>query len=367
MALLGLVACTTFEPDYGAARAPRREEPAPALRYSPLPLESFTLERGPLSVEGNLLVRLYTWFHSTNYEPWRIEFPSETAGPPAVAHWLIPKGAGPHPTIIVFPILDGSHVVSELLAKALVNQGMAVARLERRPVKIEEAEGPEVFETQLGGAVRDARRLIDFLETRPEVDPTRIGTAGVSLGGILACLLGSVDPRVRGSFFMLAGGGLAEIIYDSAEKPVRVFRDRMIERLGSDDREAFLAWLRPYTDPVDPLHYAPALDPRTVYLASGRWDRVIRPARTEALWQAAGEPSWTKLPVGHYQGLPFLFWTVSRGVEHLDRVFADVTTVTDPRREQTDLPGDANAAGPAAPSSDGGASARARIIRTEGR
>jgi poly(3-hydroxybutyrate) depolymerase len=335
---LGPTGCTTLDRDPAAARAPRPAEPAAALRHTPIEVSLFKLEPGPLTVESNILLRLYSWFHATNYDPYRIEFPSETGAAPAVAHWLVPQGQGPHPTVIVFPILDGSHVISELLAKVLVNQGLAVARLERRPLHLEEAQGPKVLEEQLGGAVRDARRLLDFLETRPEVDRTRLGVAGISLGGILACLLASVDPRVRGSFFMLTGGGLAEIVHDSSEKPVRRFRDRMLEQLGTTDRDTFLEWLRPYTEPVEPLRYARALDPRTVYLASGRYDRVMRPDRTRALWEAIGQPEWTRLPVGHYQGLPFLFWTVSRAVEHLDRVFASVTTVTDHAANAADLP-----------------------------
>jgi dienelactone hydrolase len=289
------------------------------------------------------MLRLYTWFHARDYEAFRIEFPSEVDGPPAVAHWLVPNTREPHATVVVFPILEGTHVISELLAKALVNQGLAVARLERRSLDLDEAQGPEVLSERFGSAVRDARRLIDFLETRPEVDPARIGAAGISLGGMLACLLDSVDPRVRGSFFLLSGGGLPEIVLDSEEKPVRRFRDRMFERLGSEDRDAFLEWLRPYAAPVEPLRYAQTIDPRSVYLASGRFDRVIRPDRTEALWEALGRPEWTRLPVGHYQGLPFLFWTISRGVDHLEQVFATVTPVTDRAGVETDLPPDAEA------------------------
>ena len=154
---------------------------------------------------------------------------------------------------------------------------------------------------------------------------------------------------------------------------MRQFRDRMLERLGTTDRDAFLEWLRPFTEPVEPLRYAGALDPRTVYLASGRYDHVMRPDRTRALWEAIGQPDWTRLPVGHYQALAFMFWTVSRGVEHLDRVFARVTTVTDQPANAADLPPDSNGQswgrgnGRASlnPFRDSGTSEQARIIRTE--
>lgn len=43
----------------------------------------------------------------------------------------------------------------------------------------------------------DDQRTVDFLLTRPEVDPTRIGCVGLSMGGMRSALLGALDPRVR--------------------------------------------------------------------------------------------------------------------------------------------------------------------------
>jgi dienelactone hydrolase len=45
-------------------------------------------------------------------------------------------------------------------------------------------------------SVWDVMRLIDYLQTRDDVDPTRIGLYGVSKGGIETYLTAAVDPRV---------------------------------------------------------------------------------------------------------------------------------------------------------------------------
>ena len=42
----------------------------------------------------------------------------------------------------------------------------------------------------------DVMRLIDYLVTRPDVDPTRIGLFGISKGGIETYLTAAADPRV---------------------------------------------------------------------------------------------------------------------------------------------------------------------------
>jgi dienelactone hydrolase len=44
--------------------------------------------------------------------------------------------------------------------------------------------------------VWDVMRLIDYLQSRPDVDPARIGLMGISKGGIETWLTAAIDPRV---------------------------------------------------------------------------------------------------------------------------------------------------------------------------
>ena len=48
-----------------------------------------------------------------------------------------------------------------------------------------------------GVLVWDDRRTIDYLLSRPEVDPQRIGCVGLSVGGYRSALLAAVDERIR--------------------------------------------------------------------------------------------------------------------------------------------------------------------------
>jgi len=50
--------------------------------------------------------------------------------------------------------------------------------------------------TWAGIMAHDDRVSVDYLLTRPEVDPKRIGCAGLSLGGYRAALLAGTDPRI---------------------------------------------------------------------------------------------------------------------------------------------------------------------------
>jgi hypothetical protein len=48
-----------------------------------------------------------------------------------------------------------------------------------------------------GGMVYDSLRALDWLVTRPDVDPTRIATLGMSMGSAMAQYLGALDERVK--------------------------------------------------------------------------------------------------------------------------------------------------------------------------
>lgn len=51
--------------------------------------------------------------------------------------------------------------------------------------------------TTFAPLVENARRALDVLAARPDVDPKRLGVAGISLGAETAAIVGGVDPRPR--------------------------------------------------------------------------------------------------------------------------------------------------------------------------
>ena len=297
---------------------------APRLDPAP-PLEQPVVVAEPTTIESHPLIALYDLLKPEAAHALRVEFVG-VDGEVRTAHWQLPAGPGPHPTVVVFPIRAGNHVVSEALAKALVNRGYAAIWLERRTPLFGEddhrAPGDlDAFAADLRNFVLDARSLIGWLATRSEVDPQRIATAGVSLGGILAATTLAQEPRASAGFFVMAGGGLPEILRDSEDGDVVRFREQGIEAHAFTDGENLARLARPLTDPVDPLSWADRIDPDRVLLISARFDHVIAPDRTRALWLALGRPRWLTVPTGHYQLVPYFWWAVGRGADHLDHVF----------------------------------------------
>ncbi|MCY3022422.1 MAG: dienelactone hydrolase family protein, partial [Planctomycetota bacterium] len=63
-----------------------------------------------------------------------------------------------------------------------------------------------------GMMIRDEQCLLDYLETRPEVDRTRIGATGMSMGCVRAGWLAAVDERVKATVGIACFGRYTELI-----------------------------------------------------------------------------------------------------------------------------------------------------------
>lgn len=53
--------------------------------------------------------------------------------------------------------------------------------------------------------VRDYRRALDYLATRPDIDMSRVGVIGYSLGGMMSLYLSAFDPRPKATVACVAG------------------------------------------------------------------------------------------------------------------------------------------------------------------
>ncbi|MDH7809498.1 MULTISPECIES: alpha/beta hydrolase [unclassified Rhizobium] len=124
-----------------------------------------------------------------------VEFPGE--GNVQLSAWLyVPDSAGPHPAITMAHGYGGTrdHGI-EPFAKAFASAGFAVLLHDHRGFGRSGGEPRQDIDPWQ--QIADWRRAISYLETRPEVDPTRIGVWGTSYAGGHAIVLGATDRRLR--------------------------------------------------------------------------------------------------------------------------------------------------------------------------
>lgn len=128
-------------------------------------------------------------------------------------------------------------------------------------------------------AVKDVRQTARFLASREEVDASRIGLCGTSLGGFIAALTAGVDGRFPRAALVLAGGDLATVLTTEARE-VRTIR-RELETRGITGQA-----LSQLVEPIEPLNFADRLGSTKILMINGRTDPIVPPTCAEKFMAA---------------------------------------------------------------------------------
>ena len=257
------------------------------------------------------------------YSVAKLRFPSPIESPDLVnntvhGEYFRPKGAGRRPAVVVLHILGADFALSRYYCARLADRGVAALFIklpyygERRP-----STGNQRFlSTDIGRStlsmrqgVCDVRRAAAWLAGRPEVDPARLGVTGISLGGITSALATAIDPSINRGVFILAGGGLDEILWEMDEPEARRYRQQWLAtgRTRAD--------LKALTAPLDPLTYANRLVGKRLLMMAGNVDEVVPPSSARALWEASGKPSIRWFDCGHYSAAGYLLPALREAVD----------------------------------------------------
>jgi len=226
---------------------------------------------GELKADGQF-VRVV--FSSLNDE----RVPAVIALPNAAQH-----GDGPYPAVVFGHGLGGSKDDPgyRMAASVIVQAGCALIMIdypyhgERAPkdgpklgdlAGLSADDAAKLVDLMVKGAtqtVLDQRRAIDLLCTRPEIDKTRIGYAGVSLGAILGSVLCGVEDRLACAALVVGGADWGKLLGASAlTAPVR--------NAGVFDPAAAAERLQG----ADPKYFAPHIQCPTLLLFGGK-DTVV--------------------------------------------------------------------------------------------
>lgn len=143
------------------------------------------------------------------YSEVDVKYPNHKAGIELAGTLTVPEGDGPHPVVI---LISGSgaqnrdeelmgHKPFHVLADYLTRRGIAVLRFDDRGVG--ESTGNFATATTLD-FTDDVLAGVEFLKTRPEIDPARIGLIGHSEGGLVAPMAANATSDV--AFIVLMAG-----------------------------------------------------------------------------------------------------------------------------------------------------------------
>lgn len=132
------------------------------------------------------------------------------------------------------------------------------------------------------GNVVDFRRALDYVLSRGQVEPDKVGFIGSSMGGMLGALFCAVDARVSAVALRCSGSRIAA---------------RRWEHAGSAEEAQRL---RDAAQKFDSAAFVGFISPRPLLLLNNSDDEAISPEAVSALYEAAGQPKELRwFPGGH--------------------------------------------------------------------
>jgi len=295
-----------------AARSPRSAQIVPASICEQV---AYTRCNPLACTESNLLV-------TARYTVRRVVMPSASSlawtNRALALDCYAPATSNKVPAILILPILGGEYPLENHFARYFARHGMAAVIVRRdkmlRPERIED------INAALRHAAIDARQALDWIESRPELDSSRIGMFGVSMGGIRGAFLLPIEPRIRAAVLGLAGGDLPWILKHSEEPGIKRRRPALLKQAGiaEEDLEEHLR----ASITCDPLSVASAVDPRKVLLVLAACDTAVPVKKGWELRKAMGKPETLLFPTGHYTTLLFVPYIRSQCLKFFRERFA---------------------------------------------
>ena len=228
------------------------------------------------------------------------------------------EGGRAAPLVVLSPILAGpidDYRASRYLAERACERGVSAMFLHQETIVLDPRRDAFDLERRLRQSVRDNIRALDLFAARAEIDAGRLGSIGVSLGGIKNVVLIAAEPRLRANVLCLAGTDLPGILLASHEPLVEAYLEGRRREDGLE-APAVAAELRRFLG-CRPSRCAPSIESDRVFLVLGRFDDKVPFRAGLALRDALGGRAAWILPTGHYTTLALAPWVADGIIDWL--------------------------------------------------
>ncbi|VTS03999.1 alpha/beta hydrolase family protein [Tuwongella immobilis] len=261
-------------------------------------------------------------FDVSGFDLFHLSFPSQVKSPFEVnntvhAEYYRPRGKGPFPAVIILDVLAGDQLLSRTMGRLFAQNGIAGLFVQmayygpRRPAeRYVRLLTPNLEHTSeaIRQSVVDCRSAVCWLESRPEVNPKKLGIIGTSMGSFIAGLTGAMEPRINKVALLLGGGGLVDAYFDHPRgAPLRT-----LEAFFPGSKERIKGWIRS----IDTLTYADRLKSRNLLIIAAAHDDIVPAKAAQQLWEASGKQKIIWLNTNHYGAIAYLIPMMHHVLNH---------------------------------------------------
>ena len=261
----------------------------------------------------------------SNVDVYTLTFPSLITTPfpennTVYAEYYVPRNLKSFPATVVLDITGGDQSLSRTISSYLASRGVGCLFVQmayygpRRPVGSKvRLLSPDINHTlkAIQQTVLDIRTAIAWLEQRNDIDKTRIGITGTSLGSMIGALSAEMEPLVTKVVVLLGGGGLIEGYYDH---PQALIVRKTFKLFGGTKKQ-----LVDLLAPVDPLTHAENLKTKQLLQIAGKNDVIVPPIMAKALWEKSGKQQIQWYDCGHYTAAFYFFDALNLIANHLKK------------------------------------------------
>ena len=213
------------------------------------------------------------------------------------------KSKGAKPLVIVLPIWGIETYPSNTISAGLRKHGAGAINVLQidgaRPLldwdavgdSRTEAEFFKLLDQMIGrfvSTVIDIRRVVDWAQTQPDVDPQRIALIGFSMGALVASVAMANEPRLAAGVLVMGGADPHEILAACGHEIGRG-REHVLEHLDWS-LDKYRNELAKALARINPARFAGMVDPRQILMIEAAADTCMPPRSRERLWQAMGRP-----------------------------------------------------------------------------
>jgi dienelactone hydrolase len=215
--------------------------------------------------------------------------PVDSAPYPVKIRYYKTNDRGPRPLIVILPPILGVTPLDTLMAAYLAGRGYHVMICELAEDVTDLSRPLEDIDNLFSRATSGARAMLDFASTLPEVDMTKVGGFGASLGGIRLAILMGVEPRIKTAFLAVTGGNISEVMSFSQEGRVKPYREARMRIEGIANESEFHDRLKPLSF-IDPVFLAKNIPTDKIFMLMSTKDTCVPTKNQIELLNALGNP-----------------------------------------------------------------------------
>lgn len=179
----------------------------------------------------------------------------------------------------------------------------------------------------------DVRRIIDWAETQPEIDSTRIALIGFSHGALVASATLVAEPRLQSTILVMGSANPHELVATCPLERTGNVRKMVEQRFGWDVQE-YQDQLEPIFSHVNMARYAGHTDPEKILIIDSYYDECMPQTARDALWETLGRPERISYKYSHKKAFLSMTPLGFYNMRHIIYAFLDegLSLETEPER-----------------------------------